>query len=216
VERSWSASPTPPTTVSVARIGSHYDQLGVTTDASEAEIRAAYRRLARAHHPDRRGGASAERMSAINAAYRVLRDPARRAVYDASLREPVEVAAGRVDDADPPPVRRFDPLARYHQRPRYPWRPMLVLAVVGTVLVFATSALRSDPQELPPDNLLRPGSCVSIDPNGDAREVPCSTEDVLIVEQLVPFDGVCPDGTEPHRDRQGMGIACVAPSSPPN
>ena len=65
--------------------GSHYDTLGVRPDASAREIRDAYRRLARIHHPDH-GDADAGSMAALNEAYRVLGEPSRRAVYDAALR----------------------------------------------------------------------------------------------------------------------------------
>ena len=68
-----------------------------------------------------------------------------------------------------------------------------------------------DPKVEQPDGILRPGSCVAFEPNGDAREVTC-TGDVgdIVIEQLVPLDGQCPTGTVGHRDRQGLGIACVA------
>lgn len=61
----------------------HYETLDVAQDASAAEIKAAWRRAAREHHPDREGG-SDERMRAINAAYDVLNDPAKRKRYDAA------------------------------------------------------------------------------------------------------------------------------------
>lgn len=58
-----------------------YETLGVARDASPDEIRAAYRRAARAAHPDREGG-STERMQAVNGAYVVLSDAERRQAYD--------------------------------------------------------------------------------------------------------------------------------------
>lgn len=65
----------------------HYDVLGVPPDATVTQIRAAYVRLAREHHPDRRGG-STERMQALNAAWAVLGDPDARGRYDLTLRIP--------------------------------------------------------------------------------------------------------------------------------
>ena len=52
--------------------------------ASGEEIAHAYRRAARASHPDSCGAGSAERFQAVSDAYDVLRDPQRRAVYDRS------------------------------------------------------------------------------------------------------------------------------------
>ena len=62
----------------------YYDILGVARTADEKEIRQAYRRLARQHHPDVNPGddAAAERFKSINAAYEVLSDADKRAKYD--------------------------------------------------------------------------------------------------------------------------------------
>jgi curved DNA-binding protein CbpA len=61
-----------------------YIVLGVARQASGEEIARAYRRAARASHPDSGGLGSAERFQAVSDAYDVLRDPRRRAVYDRS------------------------------------------------------------------------------------------------------------------------------------
>lgn len=61
----------------------YYDILGVKSDASEAEIKAAYRKLARQYHPDKNKEAGAEdRFKAINEANEVLRDKEKRRAYD--------------------------------------------------------------------------------------------------------------------------------------
>lgn len=59
----------------------YYDTLGVARDATAEDIKRAYRRLAREHHPDRTGG-SDEKFKEINAAYQVLGDSSKRAQYD--------------------------------------------------------------------------------------------------------------------------------------
>ena len=53
-----------------------YIVLGVHRQASGEEIARAYRRAARASHPDSGGAGSAERFRAVSDAYDVLRDPA--------------------------------------------------------------------------------------------------------------------------------------------
>lgn len=60
----------------------HYDVLGVAQDATQDEIKQAWRRKASEAHPDRDGG-DAEAMARINQAYEVLGDPERRQNYDA-------------------------------------------------------------------------------------------------------------------------------------
>ena len=65
----------------------YYEVLGLPRAASAAEIKRAYRQLARKHHPDLQPGAerekAAERFKEINEAYEVLSDPDKRAKYDA-------------------------------------------------------------------------------------------------------------------------------------
>ena len=60
-----------------------YARLGVASDASAAEIKASYRRLALKHHPDKSSDPHAkERFQAIATAFAVLSDPAKRGAYD--------------------------------------------------------------------------------------------------------------------------------------
>ena len=61
-----------------------YDIIGVAKTASADEIRKAYRKLARAHHPDVNPGNSAaeEKFKKVSAAYDVLSDEKKRAAYD--------------------------------------------------------------------------------------------------------------------------------------
>lgn len=68
----------------------YYAVLGVSPSASEAEIKKAYRKLAQAHHPDKRQGdePTAERFKEISQAYDVLSDKQKRERYD-QIREMV-------------------------------------------------------------------------------------------------------------------------------
>ncbi len=61
-----------------------YQILGVPKNASEADIKGAFRRLGREHHPDRNPGdeAALQRFKELNAAYQILSDPQKRALYD--------------------------------------------------------------------------------------------------------------------------------------
>ncbi|MBF8280274.1 MAG: Chaperone protein DnaJ [Candidatus Magasanikbacteria bacterium] len=59
----------------------YYSTLGVRKEASPDEIKAAFRRLAHEHHPDKTGG-SAEKFKEINEAYQVLGDAGKRKQYD--------------------------------------------------------------------------------------------------------------------------------------
>jgi len=58
----------------------YYDVLGVPTDASEADIKKAFRKLASQHHPDK--GGDTDKFQKIQEAYEVLSDNNRRYEYD--------------------------------------------------------------------------------------------------------------------------------------
>lgn len=61
----------------------YYETLGVEPGAGDAEIKSAYRRLARKYHPDVSQEPGAEdKFKAVNEAYEALRDPQKRAAYD--------------------------------------------------------------------------------------------------------------------------------------
>jgi molecular chaperone DnaJ len=62
----------------------YYDVLGLGRSASEAELKNAFRNLAKQHHPDRNPGdkGAEARFKEINEAYEVLRDPQKKAAYD--------------------------------------------------------------------------------------------------------------------------------------
>jgi len=98
--------------VASANRDSHYEVLGVSPTADEAEIEAAYRRLLKVTHPD--AGGSAALFRRVQDAYETLINPARRASYDRDLRGPHrepqgdDGAAGapgwvRTDTPPPPP-----------------------------------------------------------------------------------------------------------------
>src|ERR1043165_2341642 len=99
-----------------------YCILGISRDADEESIRAAYRVLARRYHPDVGSGSSSEKFRAITEAYEILSDPERRRSYDRSLDNPlpagVRVEHVTVEPMTAPP----EPLAPNHfgrRRPLY-------------------------------------------------------------------------------------------------
>lgn len=149
-------------------------------------------------------------MSRINDAWTVLSDKQRRAAYDASL---TSGDAGMSDRPRADDSWNFDaPRAPLAGPARFPWRAMAVMAAIGSVIVLIGHAVTKPPAPGTPDQLITAGSCVDIDIQQMAVEVSCSGPHQAVVTQLIATDRVCPTGTEPHRDRQGMGIACVVPN----
>lgn len=186
----------------------YYELLGVSQTASDNEVRAAYRRMARATHPDMHGDAAAHRMAQVNEAWRVLRDPAQRRHYDDTLRP---ASAPRVTPSVPQPVVRQVVVVPPSGPARFPWRLMAGMAALGSVVVLVGAITSTPAKPQPPDNLLQPGSCVVVQTNGDVTETTCQTHHDAVVRLIVGFDERCPSDTEAHRDRQGLGMACVVP-----
>ncbi len=168
---------------------------------------------------------SNDEMAAINEAYRVLKDPGRRALYDrqatsggggAGTGSAAAGTAGSRRAATATTAATERPVAQpWNDGPaRIPWRFMGFMAAVGIGVVLVGAALVEPPGPEVPDGLLGPGSCVILQQNNAVREVACSEAPELVVERLVPFDQRCPAGTAGFPDGQGMGVACVITADP--
>src|ERR1700730_11324904 len=73
-----------PTTLVFMAQQDYYQTLGVGRDADADEIRKAYRKLARKHHPDLNPGdkAAEDRFKKVQEAYDILSDPKKKQMYD--------------------------------------------------------------------------------------------------------------------------------------
>jgi signal peptidase I len=110
-----------------------YEVLGVTRDATQEDIRAAYERFAR--YPELWGGSDpgrAERLQRIEAAYRLLSDPERRAAYDRAW-------AGEESVYTPSGARRgsWNPVDRMTRNLPRPWRIAIdwAVTIIGAILI---------------------------------------------------------------------------------
>lgn len=66
----------------MAQIKDLYEVLGIRRDATEDEIKKAFRQQARTYHPDNKETGDEEKFKEVNQAYEILSDPQKRAVYD--------------------------------------------------------------------------------------------------------------------------------------
>lgn len=87
----------------------YYSILGINRDASQAEIKAAYRKLALKFHPDKNPGDRffEQMFRDVKDAYEVLADPNKRAQYDAgnrSQKEPTQSRKTRTEPNEPSPT----------------------------------------------------------------------------------------------------------------
>lgn len=99
---------------------SYYETLGVAKDASEEDIKKAYRKLAMEHHPDR--GGDEAKFKEVKQAYETLSDPVQRARYDRNGSSGFQEGVGRnatqseIDEI----LRQFRDAARRHQENAVP------------------------------------------------------------------------------------------------
>ncbi len=130
----------------------HYEVLGVHPTASPAEVRRAYLALARRHHPD--AGGDAGTMRAVNEAWAILGDPARRAEYDRGSRpavvrpEPEPATRERTDEEELLADLADDtPLGGRVVLPR--WLSLVPVAVfVASLAAFLVGLMFASPQAL--------------------------------------------------------------------
>jgi len=99
-----------------------YGELGLLPDATESEIRVAYRQRARASHPDlnQEDPDAAPRMTRLNVAAKVLLDPALRRAYD---RVPRGVPANNATSTQPAAPRKAPWFERQEQSQDNEWAP---------------------------------------------------------------------------------------------
>ncbi len=93
-----------------------YETLGVKADATEAQIKSAYLKLAKKHHPDLNPGdkRAEERFKAVSAAHDLLSDPEKRARFDRG-----EIDASGQAQAGPDPRRYYKSYADAEGGGRY-------------------------------------------------------------------------------------------------
>ncbi len=174
----------------------HYDTLGVAPDASDPELRAAYRRRARQVHPDLRGQrtpaqraqraqrAHSEReMQRLNEAWHVLHEPDRRRRYDRSLGE------FRADVRHPEPATDTPPV--HVNEPNRPTRVLPVMALLGAALIcmiaVASIILHETSTRAPDDGVgaVIAGDCVKVRSGHISKLVPCdSGNDGQVVSEI--------------------------------
>jgi hypothetical protein len=170
-------------------------------------------------HPDRLVDADADataqaefKMRELNAAWEVLRDPARRAEYDrrSGVRPSVTVGPGIDPSSAPvvgPPAGVPDLEPEIEGRPTVAARrrsrwvrhgPVIVVAVlaslVGVVSCIASVADRSDPTEVETTDRFPVGSCIVIAQDLTVTEALCTRPDALQVLGREPFPKACPAG----------------------
>ena len=109
-----------------------YKVLGVSREASQDEIKKAYRKLAVQYHPDRNDGDSAaeEKFKEVSEAYNTLGDPEKRMQYDAS---------GHPGSARPNPFEGFGPFGSGIFEEFFGSRNNSAGSAVGTDLLFELS-----------------------------------------------------------------------------
>lgn len=123
----------------------HYDRLGVSPNATPIEIRAAFKRLAQRHHPDRHQGSeeAAHVMSMLNVAYSTLMDPQSRQSYDTKLYQLQMLAQRKVfghsdgsqtDGSKRAPQAKYEPIKSFEVKTSVKVLAVILLVVAWFIL----------------------------------------------------------------------------------
>jgi len=208
-------------------VATHYEVLGVDPGADNETIRRAYVMVAKATHPDRRRSDDPERVARAeehirlaNAAWNVLRDPARRAEYDHSLRREPEVTssappastgtgpgagpgAGRDASAARPVPPSGHAVPATHPRL---WRfaPIVVLLAVLLAILVASAYATSRDGQAPTSSVARAGTpaageCILVAALSSGRTpvpVTCGTQGSYRIVSVVDTPRPCPSGSQ--------------------
>jgi curved DNA-binding protein CbpA len=179
-------------------VPTHYEVLGVDASTSPEELRRAYVRRARALHPDRQVGSDPDRaaqaaraMQDVNEAWRVLRNPASRAAYDARLRGPARVPLPARDPFAERPLLTVpdEPVARVVRG--LPW--VAVALVLGAIFVFTAFAGSTSDSGPSPSEWV--GKCVTGATGSRLQEVGCDTAGASRVDLVVMRASQCSNGS---------------------
>lgn len=206
-------------------MATHYDVLGVRSDAPTEDVRRAYLDLARQLHPDRLTGApgagadrAARRMQDVNEAWRILRDPVARAAYDQALASATRVAPVTPpswpadvefddDDLDEPfhaPLAQPGDVTVSIAR-AIPW--VAVLVVLAVIFVFTAYAGKHNGRS-GPDGLMN--RCVVTGSASAVRAVPCASPNEGKVVRIVDRASLCERGST-SRSIEGDRWLCLVP-----
>lgn len=117
----------------------HYQQLGVSEEASAAEIKRAFRAMAKKYHPDRNSSPEAEQQfKQIKLSYEILSDDVERQLYD------ITIGAGENHRGRPTRSNKASNIARAQQTRgtiKYQEKGSLnyvfILAIYGLILLAA-------------------------------------------------------------------------------
>jgi hypothetical protein len=140
-----------------------YKILGVSSNATQKEIEAAYRTLVRTCHPDVcRSPQAEEQMKDINEAYEVLGDPEKRLKYDREQEKTGRIPVRKERPVTPDERPRADPWNRQPQEPAAPPQPMYRvpyaacaagLCVFLLILIFVGTGTSGSPPDQKPETL---------------------------------------------------------------
>jgi hypothetical protein len=196
-----------------------YDELGVTRDASEEQIRQAYKTLVRLLHPDRHEDANlkaaAERqMRRLNELAAMLADPERRAQYDRTLDAPI-AAYPAPGEAPPQVVRRLEHSGF--------WAAMAAVSLIAAAVWLALPPRQAPPRRTP-EPQLAPGQNAATSPAPAMRRNPLSAPSQPVraewkpapaQESALPLLEVVPEAPVPFVPPAALPAAIRARPAPP-
>jgi curved DNA-binding protein CbpA len=171
----------------------YYSRLDITFTATEAEIKAAYRKMARENHPDMHPEESdwyTEKFQEITEAYEVLSDPIKKGNYDFRYRQLVLHEGPQYEyvvDDTPPDTKQYKHKYTYRNKRTFSYASIAALIFLCFQVIRMVINAAPIEGDKPYNKTYQPMVSVPVNTNTNKNEVSSSSDSLNLPFSNAPF-----------------------------